>query len=161
MHHSARVGCPLRCMFFCKNSVWYWLYQVTSSSRQFILTDKSTGFLGGSVVNNLPANAGDIGSSPGSRRSPGEGNGNPLQYSSLENSMGRGSWEATVHGVTKSRTWLSHYHFHFQAPISSVQFSCSVVPDSLRPHESQHAKPPCPPQAPTESSIFWLTYFRK
>ena len=56
------------------------------------------------MVNNLPADAGDIGSTPGSGRSPGEGNGNPLQYSCLENSMGRGTWEATVHGVAKSRT---------------------------------------------------------
>ena len=48
------------------------------------------------LVTNLPANAG--GSIPGSRRFPGEGNGNPLQYSRLENSMDRGAWLATVHG---------------------------------------------------------------
>jgi len=61
------------------------------------------------VVKNTPANAGDIrdvGWIPGSRRSPGEGNGNPLQYSCLENAMNRGMWEATVHGVTKSHTGL-------------------------------------------------------
>ena len=59
------------------------------------------------VVKNLPANAGDIrdeGSFPGSGRSPGEGNGNPLQYSCLENPMDRGAWWATVHGVVKSET---------------------------------------------------------
>ena len=56
---------------------------------------------GGSVVKNPPANAGDAGSIPGSGRSPGEGNGNPLQYSCLQNSMGRGAWQAMVHGVTK------------------------------------------------------------
>ena len=50
------------------------------------------GFSGGSVVKNLPANAGNAGSIPGSRRSSGEGNGNPLQYSCLENSMDRGTW---------------------------------------------------------------------
>ena len=63
------------------------------------------GFPGGSVVKNLPDSAGDIGdvgSIPGSRISPGGGNGNPLQYSCLENSMDRGAWRATVHGVTKS-----------------------------------------------------------
>ena len=57
------------------------------------------------MVKNLPASAGDIrdmGSIPGLGRSPGEGNGNPLQYSYLENPMDRGSWQATVHGVTKS-----------------------------------------------------------
>ena len=46
-------------------------------------------------------NPGDMGSSPGSQRSPGEGNGNPLQYSGLENPMDRGAWRATVHGATK------------------------------------------------------------
>jgi len=59
------------------------------------------------VVKNLPANAGDTrakGSIPGSGRSPGIGNGNPLQYSCLENSMDRGAWQATVHGVAKSPT---------------------------------------------------------
>ena len=59
------------------------------------------GFLGGSVVKNLPANAGDIGSVPGSERSPGGGNGNPLQYSYLGNPMDRGTWWAAVHGVAK------------------------------------------------------------
>ena len=59
------------------------------------------GFPSGSVVKNLPANAGDLDSIPGSGRSPGEGNGNPLQYSFLRNSMDRGAWRATVHGVTK------------------------------------------------------------
>ena len=52
-------------------------------------------------------NAGDLGSIPGSGQSPGEGNGNPLQYSCLENCMDRGAWWATVHGVTKSQTRLS------------------------------------------------------
>ena len=55
------------------------------------------------TVKNLP-NAGVLGSIPGSRRSPGEGNGNPLQYSYLENSMDRGSWWAITHGVAKSWT---------------------------------------------------------
>ena len=52
-------------------------------------------------------NAGDTGQIPRSRRSPGKEMGNPLQYSWLENSMDRGAWWATVHGVTKSQTWLS------------------------------------------------------
>ena len=61
------------------------------------------------VVKNLPARAGnvrDLGSIPGSGRSPGGGNGNPLQYSCLENSMIVGALQATVHGVTKSQTQL-------------------------------------------------------
>ena len=59
------------------------------------------GFLGGSVVKNLPANAGEAGLIPGQGRSPGEGNGNPLQYSCLGNPMDRGAWWAAVHGVTE------------------------------------------------------------
>ena len=58
-------------------------------------------FPGGSVVKNMPANKGDMGSIPGSGRSHGEGNGNPLQYSCLGNSMDRGASWAAVHGVTK------------------------------------------------------------
>ena len=61
-------------------------------------------FLGGSVVKNLPANAGDAGLIPGSGRSPRERNGNPCQYSCLGKSMDRGAWRATVHGVTKDMT---------------------------------------------------------
>ena len=62
------------------------------------------GFLGGAVVKNPPANAGDTDSIPGSGRSPGVGNGNPLQNSCLENPMDRGAWQVTVHVVTKSQT---------------------------------------------------------
>ena len=70
------------------------------------------GFLCGTVVKNPPINAAyarDVSSIPGSGRCPGVGNGNPLQYSCLENSRDRGTWQATVHGVTKSRTPLSTY----------------------------------------------------
>ena len=61
-------------------------------------------FPAGWVVKNLPANAGDAGSILGLGRSPGEGSGNPLQYSCLENPMDRGAWWATVHGVAMS--WI-------------------------------------------------------
>ena len=54
------------------------------------------------MVKNPPANAGDMGLIPGLGRSPGEGNGNPLQYSCLKNDMHRGAWQAIVHGVAKS-----------------------------------------------------------
>ena len=54
-------------------------------------------------------NAGHLGSIPGLGRSPGEGNGNPLQYSCLENPMERGAWQATVHGVAKSQTRLNDF----------------------------------------------------
>ena len=61
-------------------------------------------FPGGSDVKVYAYNAEDLGSIPGSERSPGEGNGNPLQYSCLENPMVGGAWQATVHGVAKSWT---------------------------------------------------------
>ena len=67
------------------------------------------------MVKNLPASIGDVrvqGSIPGSGRSPGEGNGNPLWYSRLENPMDRGTWQATVHGVTKTWTQLSNKAQH-------------------------------------------------
>ena len=65
------------------------------------------GFPGGTVEKNPPANAGDarnVGSVPGSKRSPGVGTGNSFQYSYLENSMDRGAWRATVHRAAKSQT---------------------------------------------------------
>ena len=68
----------------------------------YVCSFKSLGFPGDSVVKELSTNAGavgDTGSVPGTGRSP--GGGNPLQYSCLENSMDRGPWQATVHGVTK------------------------------------------------------------
>ena len=66
-------------------------------------------FPGGSEVKASACNLGDLGSIPGSGRSPGEGNGNPLQYSCLENPMDGGAWWTTVHGVTKSQTRLSDF----------------------------------------------------
>ena len=94
------------------------------------------------VVKSPPANAGDLkgaGSISGSGRSPGKGNGNPPQYSCLDNSMDRGTWWATVLGVSKSQTRLSrcwmmekpshqflffsifHLFIHFWLPVSSLQ----------------------------------------
>ena len=69
------------------------------------------GFPGGSEVKAPARNAGDLGLIPGLGRSPGEGNGNPLQYSCLENPMDRGVWWATVHRVPKSWTRLSDFTF--------------------------------------------------
>ena len=67
----------------------------------FVLFMCCKGFPSGSVIKNPPANAGDTGSIPGSGRSPGEGNGSPLQFSCLENPMDRGAWWATVQGSHK------------------------------------------------------------
>ena len=64
----------------------------------------STGFPGGSGSKEFACNAADLGSIPGLGRSPGEGNGKPLQYSCLENPMDRAAWQATVHGIAESDT---------------------------------------------------------
>ena len=113
----------------------------------------------------------DLDSIPGLGRSLGEGNGYPLQYSGLENSMDREAWRATVHGVSKSWTRLSDFHFQagkkIQIPnnytwgykeftirmyrstiISLVQFSHSVMPNSLWSHGLQHTRLPCPSPTP-------------
>ena len=91
----------------------------------------SGGFPGGLEVKASASNSGDPGSIPGSGRSPGEGNGNPLQYSCLENPMDGGAWWATVHGVAKSRTRLSDFtSLHF---ISSLMVMASVSYYRRRP----------------------------
>ena len=77
-------------------------------SLLFTETRQCEGFPGSSAGKESTCNAGDLGSVPGLRRSPGEGKGYPLQYSSLENSM-----DCIVHGVVKSPTQLSGFHFHF------------------------------------------------
>ena len=86
------------------------------------------GFPHGSVVKNPPAIAGDAGLISGSGRAPGAGDGNPLQYSRLENSVDRGAWWAVVRGVTKSQTWLSEQCS--QGP------SCCYVGQDFLPSES-------------------------
>ena len=115
---------------------------------------------GGSVVKNpsIKGDAGDRDSIPGSVSSPGVENGNSLQHFYQDNSMDRGAWQATVCGVAKSQTWLidwahasvkkNHKLITLYNHISSVQFSRSVMPDSLWPHEPQHARPPCPSLTP-------------
>ena len=72
------------------------------SYGKLIFAPYTMGFSGGSEVKNLPANAGDMGSITGLGRSPGEGNGNALQYSCLEDPMDRGAWWATANEVAKS-----------------------------------------------------------
>ena len=81
-------------------------WRITFSKRTYAIP---RGFPGGSDGKVSACNEGDLGSIPGSRRSPGEENRNRLQYSCLENPMEGGAWQATVHGVAKRRTWLSDW----------------------------------------------------
>ena len=85
------------------------------------------GFPGGSEVKASASNAGDPGLIPGSGRSPGEGNGNPLQYSYLQNLVDGESWQATDNGVAKSQTRLSDftYSFHYFLNLTSSLWVCS------------------------------------
>ena len=96
-------GCPLQysCLENSRDRGTWWA----------AVHGEKLGFPGGAVIRNLPANAGDTSNLDlisGSGRFPGEGNGNPLQYSCLGNPMGRRGWQGTVRGVTKSQTRLSN-----------------------------------------------------
>ena len=101
------------------------------------------GFPGGSVVKNPPANsgsAGDVGSIPGLERSPGVGNGSPLQYSCLENPMDRGAWQTTVHRVAKDQTRLST---HTKNTIDGADYKQQKF-TVLRNHQRMPHNPPTP-----------------
>ena len=91
------------------------------------LENKNCGPPNGSDDKEFACNAGDQDSIPGSGRSPGEGNGNPLQYSCLVNSRDRGTWKVKVLGVVKSRTRLSDSHFHFSLENMSIQALCQFI----------------------------------
>ena len=122
------------------------------------------------VIKKPPVNAGDTRDNvydPWAGKIPGEGNGNPLQYSCLENPMDRGAWQATVHRVTNSWMWLKQpstqkahvpssgewsylplLYLMLSVQFSSVQFSGSVLSNSLPPQGLQHARPPFPSPTP-------------
>ena len=78
------------------------------------------------MVKNPPANAGDMGSIPGCRRSPGEGNGNLLQYSCLRNSMDRGAWWATVHGVAEKLDVTQQLHNNMYIYRANTKVRCEA-----------------------------------
>ena len=105
------------------------IYHAYDTFRKFLIL-LFRGFPGGAAVKNLLASArdaGGLGLIPGWGSSPGEGNGNKLQYSCLENPMDRGAWWATVRGVTKSRTQLKQLSMSIIKSASQVNFSVSSI----------------------------------
>ena len=98
------------------------------------------GFPDGPEVKSSAWNEGDPGSIPGWGRSPGEGSGNPLQYSCLENPMEGGAWQATVHGVAKSQTQLSDFTFtEFKEKYIFEQdelFCCAIISSGFKEKKS-------------------------
>ena len=87
----------------------------------------SADFPGGSDGKESACNEGDPVLTTWWGRSPGEGNGNPLQYSYLGNPLDRGAWGATVHGVAKSQTWRRDFHFHFSSKLITTVGSNSIL----------------------------------
>ena len=100
-------------------------------------------------VKNLPASAGDVGPIPGPARSPGGGNGNPLQYSWPKNPIDRGAWWARVHGVRKNQSWLSNPHTHIS----------NTFPRNMKPKHrhliSSNKSPAEKAMAPHSSTLAW------
>ena len=106
-------------LLHCRQNLYYLNHSGSPNELRLVAKIKplmqAQVFPGGSEVKASASNARDLGSIPGSGRSPGEGNGNPLQYSCLENPMDRRAWWATVHRVAKSQTQLSDFTFTRQA----------------------------------------------
>ena len=104
--------------------VWRILYKTITMHERFLLKFivgyLLMGFPGSSLVKNQLANGGDEGSTPGLGRSPGEGNGNPLQCSSLENPKDKEPWWATVHGVAKQLDMTEHAHTYIHKRINKI-----------------------------------------
>ena len=132
---------PSTCFPFGRTSLSMWaLYLDTEEPRLLYVTFdwrlfKTWASLVAQRLKRLPAMQETWVRSTGSGRSPGEGNGNPLQYSCLENPMDGGAWRATVHGVAKSWTWLSDFTFTFLRPRpASYSAICLYSSDPSQDH---------------------------
>ena len=122
--NPAIIQCVCVCVCVC---VYIYIYRERERERE------RGGFPGGSDGKESVYNAGDLGLTPESGRSPGEGNGNPFPYSCLKNSMDREAWWATVYGAAKSRTQLSDFH-SLKEPFWSFGIQDDIVhkPDRLK-----------------------------
>ena len=132
---------------------WNWDFE--DNSKSFLATSlyqlSLEVHLDGSDGEESACSMGDPGLIPGSGRSPGEGNNNPLQYSCLEKPLDRGAWWAIVHGVRKSWTWVSNGHslfFSLKLPISAWFF--------LLPHKQPGIVPPAMKMKVMSLSRVWL-----
>ena len=121
-HHAGRKIIHVCRVYTIFLPWWHRLSWVTPmpllGRKMMCMCASCMGLPDGSDIKESACDSGDWGSIPGSGRSPGEGNGNPLQYSCLGNSMDRGAWRVTVHGVARSWTRLSNLHFHFYFSLS-------------------------------------------
>ena len=135
---------PLLAFIVCRifdNCHSNWCEVISHCSFDLHFSYNEWGFPGGLEVKVSACNAGDLGSIPGSGRSPGEGNGNPLQYSCLENPMDGRVWWATVHGVAKSRIRLSHFtSLHFNRSRSAVVLFLFLPGPTFTCHSFEHAR---------------------
>ena len=118
--------------------IHFWIFSMISLKYSVLLlwaSQVAQWEKNGSVVKNLPANAGNVSSISGSRRSPGEGNGNPLQHSCLGNPMGRGAWEATVHGFTKQSDIMTKNLLYYNSQSyfrTKIAFCCFKTEGGLQ-----------------------------
>ena len=111
-----------------------------------------TSLVAQTVKGRFACNAGDLGSIPGSERSPGEGNGNTLQYSCLENPMDGEAWQATVHGVAKNQTWLSD----FTHSLNSLTLHVSDISSMTGHTNLLYSSPNFEPAYCAMSHYYWL-----
>ena len=128
-----------RCCDFCtylKFTMWKFPLFPGVEETHRLLFDSASGFPGGSVVKNPSANAADTGSIPGSERSPGEGNGNLLQYSGLGNPLHTGPWLATVYGVAKESDTTQRVNDHYHKRCTSLMEVGKSFPDVNQPPTS-------------------------
>ena len=139
VRHSLCPQCGSFSRFFCQGFFQGPSQEILVSKIQdlCLYLSEHLGSPGGSDDKEFACNSRDLGSVPESGRSPGEGKGNPLQYSCLENSIDRGAWQAIVHEVSKSQTRMSNFHFrllseHLPSHYETYSNLLSLRPSILR-----------------------------
>ena len=124
--HNLKGTSPTIWRWHKHSTYWLAVNQYGLDKFEGIFTTSMSTSLVSQAVKVSAYNAGDVGSIPGWRRSPGEGNGNPLQYSCLENPMDRGAWQTTVHWITMSQTQLKWLLAHKALGCSTLTFFTKI-----------------------------------